>query len=814
MDRNFVTFLALAFLVLMLNSMWIASQQQRRAELAGPDAKAGAGEEAGVGEDLGADEDAGDGEAKKADEDGDSDSNRSADVEVPRQALAPAAAMPVEPQDESSQEFVTLGSVAADSPYRLLVTLTNQGAAVRRIECSSPRYRDLQDRSGYLGHLEYVDDPKGGVCLQVVGQGTPAALAGLRPGDRITALGVTSQGVNAPEAIQNTSELQQVLAKTKPGQQLAIEVHRSTEEAKESTVQCTATLARRPLEIIRPEGENILLWEDKLPADFVETPSFLLTLQQLAGQEMKPFAQDAEAEELPGVSLRESNWEIVEHDVASVTFRRRLVEQQIEIIKRYRLAEVPAEEAAHAGFPAYNLQLEIELRNLAADARDLAYRLDGPNGLPMEGWWYAYKIGRSWGGVGLRDVIARYEGAETVQFGPATIVDDKVGRLEGNPLAYIGVDAQYFSAMLLPQKTSLDERWIAEAHTILVGPKPKAHSAEKRFANVSCRLISKSQKIESGESLRHAYTIFAGPKSIDLLAHYQASGNPQYGLGDLLYYGWFSAVAKAMLAVLHFFYAIVGNYGIAIIMLTVLVRGCMFPISRKQAASMAAMQKLKPEMERLKEKYKGDMQKQSQATQELYRKHKINPMAGCLPAVIQLPVFIGLYRSLMVDIELRQAPLLGESIHWCSNLAAPDMFYDWSAIMPDFINSGIGFFGLGPYLNVLPLAATSLMLVQQTLFMPAAANEQAAMQQKIMKYMMVFMGIIFFKFAAGLSIYFIASTSWAIVERKLLPKPAAIADGNSLQATRDKKNDGGRSKAASKNGQPTRKRHSKSKRRK
>jgi YidC/Oxa1 family membrane protein insertase len=160
----------------------------------------------------------------------------------------------------------------------------------------------------------------------------------------------------------------------------------------------------------------------------------------------------------------------------------------------------------------------------------------------------------------------------------------------------------------------------------------------------------------------------------------------------------------------------------------------------------------------------------------LYRKHKINPMAGCLPMFIQLPIMLGLYRALMVDVELRQAPLLSESIRWCSNLAAPDMLWDWSSLMPDIVNRGEGIFSLGPYLNVLPLITCALFVLQQKIFMPEPANEQAAMQQKIMKYMMLAMGVLFFKVAAGLCIYFIASSLWGIAERKLVP-PATAKTG-------------------------------------
>jgi YidC/Oxa1 family membrane protein insertase len=155
-----------------------------------------------------------------------------------------------------------------------------------------------------------------------------------------------------------------------------------------------------------------------------------------------------------------------------------------------------------------------------------------------------------------------------------------------------------------------------------------------------------------------------------------------------VYYGWFGGIARTMVGLLHVFYGWVGNYGIAIIMLTALVRSCMFPISRGQARSMAKMQELRPEMERLKERYKGDQQKFAQAMQQMYKKHNVHPLSGCLPVLLQLPVFVGLYRGLSVDIELRQAPLVSWFTQWCSNLAAPDMFYDWSWFMPRFISSG------------------------------------------------------------------------------------------------------------------------------
>ncbi len=686
-----------------------------------------------------------------------------APVRAPAAETVVSSPPPADPEAmaEVDLAYVTLGSVAEDSPYRLLVTFTNAGAAVRRIELSSSRYRDLHDRGGYLGHLELLADDSTGLLVQAVGAGTPAAAAGIQPGDRLFSLGVAEP----LEPLESASQLHQQLAQWKPGQQIALAVQRGDQPPQ----TLSATLTRRPLEILRPESENVRLRTGTVPADYPNPPSFLYTLQQVGNRKIA-----AEASELAGVALRDARWRITSHDATSVTFRRTIPQYNLEAVKRYSLRPVPPSDQANPNYPGYGLQLDLELKNLAASDQQVVYRLDGPNGLPLEGWWYANKISRGWGAAGIRDIVAQYLGQKTVQFGPSEIVEGDLEPLQGKPLVYTGVDAQYFSAVLLPLKNSLEDHWIDETRRVLLSPPPPPSSAEVRYANVTCRLISQPQTIPAGQALRHSYEIFAGPKRPELLAQYQASGSPQHTLSELMYYGWFGAVAQAMLGILHFFYGLVGNYGMAIFLLTVLVRSCMFPISRKQAQSMARMQALRPEMDKLKEKYKSDMQKQSQAMQELYRKHGINPLAGCLPMFLQLPIFLGLYRALMVDVELRQAPLLGDSIRWCSNLAAPDMFLNWSSWVPDVISRGEGILGLGPYLNILPLATVGLFLVQQNMFMPPAADEQAAMQQKIMKFMMLFMGLLFFKVASGLCLYFIASSLWGIAERKMLPKPAPV----------------------------------------
>jgi YidC/Oxa1 family membrane protein insertase len=698
----------------------------------------------------------------------------------PQQAEKPATesdkAPPViqpAPEAESPEQWVTLGSAddTESNPYRMLVTLASQGAAVARIELSDKLYRDIDDRSGYLGHLVMDSEAAGDGCpVQVVGPGTPAAEAGLKPGDLITAIKLVTAANETP--VPDLKSLEAFLGNTKPKQSVELTVLR---DGKQETL--TAKLRRRPLEVIRPEADDPL--------------SMLLTLQQfdkqrITGDEKKAEDKKEKKErrekeeshlaaidrELDGVTLRTSNWQLVEFDETHAQFRRVLADKGLEITKTYRLAKVPNDSLSDHNFPAYHLEFDIEIRNIGGEAHKVAYRLDGPNGLPTEGKWYASKVSRNWGGGGLRDFIISFGGGTPEMMGATAIADGKSAPPRPDApdmmLAFIGVDAQYFSAVVMPQRTDPADAWFEDVQPICVG---KVDPQNKNLANTSCRLIGVPKELKPGDSLKNQFKIFTGPKKPAVLA------NDEYRLSELVYFGWpvFAMVAKPLTSILHGFYAVVPNYGLAIILLTVLVRGCMFPLSLKQAMGAQKMQMLQPEIKKIQEKHKNNNEARTKAQQELFRQHNYNPLAGCLPIFIQMPVFIGLYRSLMVAIELRDAPLIPISIRWCSNLAGPDMLVYWHDYMPEFINNGVGIFGLGPYFNILPILTIVLFLWQQKKFMPPPADEQAAMQQKIMQYMMIFMGLMFFKVASGLCIYFIASSLWGLGERRFLPKTTPVS---------------------------------------
>jgi YidC/Oxa1 family membrane protein insertase len=721
-----------------------------------------------------------------------------------------AAAVPAAAEaPELATQWFTLGSAdsGSNNPYRLLVTLTNHGAAVERIELSSSNYRDLENRSGYLGHLAAEDSPDG-AKVNMVAPGTPAAEAGLQQGDIITAL----DGI----VIANAEALGKALKNTSPDQKIKLAISRGGQP---QTV--SATLGRRPLEVVRPE---VFTPEMQIPepldvvAGSAHDPfSFLLTLWQV---DKTSLPADAGLDtELAGVKLRTANWEGKQVDADTVEFTRKLPNLNLELTKRYKIAKVndvkPKIATADADKPAYHLTLEVELRNVGQTAHSVAYQLDGPTGLPIEGWWYTSRPSRSWGGIGVRDAALLMQSKDPALISPAQTADGKLDppyRQETADalLVYAGVDAQYVGSALLPVLMKDREPWLAQIKPIVVGRMPQ-DARYKTLGDISCRLVSESETLKPGDApLVHTYTVFAGPKRPDLLAQYPLEGDPQDNLGELIYYGWpiWAVVARPMTNVLHFFHSIVGNYGLAIIMLTMLVRACMFPISRKQAQNAQKMQELKPEMDRINEKYKGKPEEKTRAMQELWRKHNHNPMAGCLPALLQIPIFLGLYRALWIDISLRQAPLFGDAIHWCSNLAAPDMLWYWkdSPLIPTFLSAYRGFLSLGPYFNVLPFFTIALFILQQQMFMPPATDDQTRSQQKMMKYMVIFIGYLYYTVPSGLCLYIIVSSAWGIAERKLLPKPqkktaelataAAVhainSSGNGAAARRDRKKQRGR----------------------
>jgi YidC/Oxa1 family membrane protein insertase len=315
--------------------------------------------------------------------------------------------------------------------------------------------------------------------------------------------------------------------------------------------------------------------------------------------------------------------------------------------------------------------------------------------------------------------------------------------------------------------------------------------------DVTVRVATEPIELKPGEEVVHKYLLYNGPAktmllsqmggveavrpelvnrylydlNLDTLIDYQSNnwfGN--YITGPLRISYLLIQITNIMHTVLWGLHYYVGiPYIVCIMILTLMVRGVMFPVSRKQAMTSLRMQELAPELKKLKEKHGDDKTAMGAAQMELYRKHGINPLGTCWMLLLQMPIFMGLYYSLQESIHFR---LAGVSSYWMPNLAAPDMLVYWSNNIP-FISQPEYYgwpFYLGPFLNILPILAVSLMLVQQKWTMPPPTDEQQEQQQKMMKYMMVFMGVMFYKVASGLCIYFIASSVWGFMERRMLPK--------------------------------------------
>ncbi len=231
---------------------------------------------------------------------------------------------------------------------------------------------------------------------------------------------------------------------------------------------------------------------------------------------------------------------------------------------------------------------------------------------------------------------------------------------------------------------------------------------------------------EKAES--HAFSIYAGPKSYTLL---QTEG---HGLERLVDYGWFGILAKPMFWLLRQFHRFTGNYGVAIILLTLVVRALLFYPSLKSATAMEEMRKLQPQLAALKEKYKKDPQRMNQEMMKMYKEHKVNPLGGCLPMLLQLPFFVALYNVLSVSIELRQSPFIS---FWIKDLSVYDPFY------------------------ILPV----LMGVSMIFTMRMTSTTVDPQQQKIMMFMNIAFIFLFAWLPAGLLLYITLSNILSIVQQ-------------------------------------------------
>ncbi len=322
----------------------------------------------------------------------------------------------------------------------------------------------------------------------------------------------------------------------------------------------------------------------------------------------------------------------------------------------------------------------------------------------------------------------------------------KTGNLQ-NPKGdgWLGITSKYWLAALIPD------------------PKAEITSSYIRQGTGEQTLISAFYKrdpltVAPGQSIEIVDHFFAGAKVLQLLDGYE----PTLGINhfDLAVdFGWFYFLTKPIFYALEFLKTFLGNFGLAILALTVAIKLAFFPLANKSYTSMGRMKALQPEIEKIRERYKDDRLKMNEKVMELYKQEKVNPMAGCLPMIVQIPVFFALYKVLFVSIEMRHAPFFG----WIHDLSAPD---------PTTI---FNLFGLIPWdppsflmIGAWPLMMGVTMLLQQKLSPPPADP----MQAKMFLLMPIFFTYLLAQFPAGLVIYWTWNNILSITQQWFIMRRA------------------------------------------
>ncbi len=527
-----------------------------------------------------------------------------------------------------------------------------------------------------------------------------------------------------------------------------------------------------------------------------------------------PLRKGEESDSYPSNELADRIWTVVEEvpskdgSEARVVFETTLAAPYfLKLRKTFTLSP----KDYHVG-----MKLDFEAipgRQTDKDRARFKYQISGARGLPIEGEWYTSTYRNAligWvnaAGSAKRDI----QDSATITTGWGGYKVEP----QGNTFTYAGVGTQYFASVL-----AIDDAMPDEARKNLWSyvrpsrePLPSDLADKPSLGDITVRVVANAIDPQADKPVSHSYLIYNGPMKVRLLNQLSGDRAVDPGLTDRYhdqltlktltdyhspnFFGrlansiWWSDIViwmtNRMHGILGFLHGLVPIWGVDILLLTVMVRMLLFIPSRKQQMVMAKTQEkvaaLKPEIAKLEEKHKGDYQRFNQERTKLMVQNGVNPlssMSGCLLMFAQLPVFMGLYFCLQESIFFRL-----EAFLWMPNLAAPDMLVKFGEGVPflsDFASIG-GTVYLGPYLNILPLIAVTLMFIHQKLTMPPPTDEQQEMQQRMMKIMMIVMAVFFYKMAAGMCLYFIASTAWGLTEKWIIKRKKVDTESGALNLT-------------------------------
>ncbi len=467
------------------------------------------------------------------------------------------------------------------------------------------------------------------------------------------------------------------------------------------------------------------LEDDRLVASFTDLNTALVSLRvkgdRYLDEEGNPFELVTTDKEryLPlkpkftGIAIPpDARWNVVESSKRKIHFR--WSGDGVTIDRIWELAE-----------PPYQFRSSVEVRNQLESARQLGFGITSAHYVRRED---------EEGGFFGRPSPALSHGI--CQVGDETIREDREGLLsedESRPMqphsygpgvAYVALSSVYFAIIAAPEGETAER---CDLLTTDRGGTPEDPEGSLFEAQLAMAPID----LGPGEIATFRTAIYAGPKDFDAL---ETFGHQATNVIDL---GWFSFIARGMSWLLRTIYDFIGNWGVAIILLTILVRVLLLPFVIPQFRNMAKQRALKPEIDKINELYKDDREKKGAAMMELWRKNKVNPLGGCLPVLLQMPIFFALYQTLSTSIELYHAPF----VWWWADLSSPDPYY------------------------VLPVALGALMFIQQKL----TPIQMDQMQAKVMLYAMPLMMTFFMLLLpTGLCLYMVTSSAIGITQQRYM----------------------------------------------
>lgn len=440
------------------------------------------------------------------------------------------------------------------------------------------------------------------------------------------------------------------------------------------------------------------------------------------------------------LDLSRVNWEVLEQNSRSVRFQTG-IEGGRQVVHSITLPE-----------EGYELISEVEFAGNWASTNELYYEILGAERIRFESSGRATAYPNQW-------VAAQRNRDGSIK----EAVHEAVEALEGGEqrksnMAWGGLESTYFAQVIRP--LGGDE----SGSLVIRGKEPGVDEAIfNQYADDGLQgwplRVGFNRRIDPQAD--HIYAIFLGPKDPEVL-----SQNASWDAMQLIDYGFFGWLCRPFLALLRFFDSIFGSWGLAIIALTFVIRAVLHPVNKRNQRQMQVQQqgmaRIKPQMDEIRERYKNDPTTMHRKTQELFKQEGVNPAAmfgGCLFIFLQLPIWIALINTFSVAIELRQTAFL-----WIGDLTQPDMLFQMPFALPL----------LGDWFNLLPLIYVVVTLINQRM-MPKSDDPQVQAQQKMMTFMMIAFGFIFYSFASGLLIYFIISALVGIGEQKLIRKELAAA---------------------------------------